>query len=172
MKTQVAKAIAVLLTTCILFSCGSIMHGTRQEVSFQSSPDGALVEISDAMGVSYGSCETPCTLDLKRKKEYHVNISKAGYESADFVIERKTSGWIWGNILLGGVIGLVIDLTNGAAYKLEPQILQLTLQKGDTGAIIPQGNGDAVVIFDIDNLNTAQRAMLSSLERIPLSSLK
>lgn len=172
MKTQVARLSAVLLTTVIIIGCGSIMHGTRQEVSFQTAPEGAVIEVSDAMGVSYGSCETPCTLDLKRKKEYHVTVTKSGYEPADFIIERKTSGWIWGNILLGGVIGLVIDLTNGAAYKLSPETLQLTLQKGETGAIIPRGDLDAVVILDIENLNAEQRALIMSLERIPLSSLK
>lgn len=148
------------------------MHGTKQMVSFQTSPAGALVEVTDAMGVSYGTCETPCTIDLKRKKEYHVDITKSGYDPASFVIERKGSGWIWGNIIFGGVIGLVIDLMNGAAYKLEPELLQITLAKGETGALMPEGDGDAIVILDYAKLNASQRAMLSGLERIPLSSLR
>jgi hypothetical protein len=35
-------------------------------------------------------------------------------------LEKKTSGWVWGNIVFGGVVGVVVDASTGAMYRLTP----------------------------------------------------
>lgn len=45
-------------------------------------------------------------------------------DGTDIEIERTLSGWYWGNILFGGIIGLVIDPITGAwMNNLEPDHL-------------------------------------------------
>jgi hypothetical protein len=35
------------------------------------------------------------------------------------------SGWVWGNIAFGGLIGLGVDFISGGAYQLYPDNLRL-----------------------------------------------
>lgn len=141
--------------------CASIMHGTKQTILFQSSPDGATVLVADVLGVSHGDCETPCSIELKRKNEYSVTISKKGYESVELFIKRKSDGWIWGNILIGGIIGLIVDFSNGAAYRLSPEELNTTLSKESLSNLELNDNESNLVIIDIDKLSPVERANLS-----------
>ena len=150
-----------------LIGCASIIHGTKQKVLFQSTPDGATVDVTDAMDVSYGTCLTPCTLDLKRKNSYKATISKSGYDSVELVVERGTDGWIWGNILLGGVIGLVIDFSNGAAYKLSPTELHATLP-AISGEYLPTNSDEpTLILIDFDDLAPEEQAAIAQLGAIP-----
>jgi hypothetical protein len=86
----------------------------------------------DEVGVSQGKCETPCQLELRRKNKYKVQLEKAGYAPADMAIQKSTSGWVFGNILFGGIIGLIVDFSNGAAYKLTPEVVQASLSQTTT----------------------------------------
>jgi len=159
--------IVLLVISVFLLSlgCASIMHGSKQSISFQSTPTGANVEIRDAMGVAFGSCETPCTLDLKRKREYKVTITKFGYNPVDIVIQKKSDGWIWGNILFGGVIGLIIDFSNGSAYRLSPSEVQATLLQKSMGFNTYSESGHpTIVIIDFDELSPTEKNNISQLD--------
>jgi hypothetical protein len=50
-----------------------------------------------------------------------------GYQTAEAYIQKGFNGWVLGNLVCGGLIGIIIDYSNGAAYKLEPDMVQLTL---------------------------------------------
>ena len=45
-------------------------------------------------------------------------------------LTRKTNGWVWGNIVFGGIIGLIIDASSGAMYKLTPEQVNAQLANG------------------------------------------
>ena len=167
MRRNVSCLMPVLTIVMLMaVSCASIIHGSKQNVSFQSNPSGATVEVVDGMGVSYGVCDTPCSLELKRKREYKAKISKAGYGSAEMVIQKKSDGWIWGNIFFGGVIGLIIDFSNGAAYKLDPSTLQVTLSSESMGQLSLPEDGSGILVFDIEDLSPEERAKLADLTPI------
>jgi hypothetical protein len=53
-----------------------------------------------------------------------------GYESEQISIRKSTSGWVWGNIVFGGLIGLAVDASTGGMYKLSPTQVQQTLDEG------------------------------------------
>jgi hypothetical protein len=152
----------------MVLGCAAIMNGSKQNLSFQTSPDAAQVEVIDGMGVSYGTCITPCNLDLKRKKEYKVIFTKPGFGTVEMALERGTNGWIWGNILLGGIIGLVVDLTSGAAYKLSPSDVSVTLSPTSVSEVPIVNEG--LVIIDIDNLSPEERSLLTKLESFEIPS--
>ena len=170
--TKLMGAVCVAIAAAAAIGgCGAIMHGGHQQVVFETSPAGATVTVVDALGMSNGSCETPCSLDLKRKKEYRVTISKPGFSSVDMEIDRKTDGWIWGNILLGGIIGLVVDFTSGSAYRLSPKEVNVTLSPTSTGGITPSTDGPTLVILDYAKLSAAEKERLRQFKSIPLSEL-
>lgn len=104
--------------------CASIVHGTRQDVTIETDPPGATV-ISRRLP---SQTVTPADLTLKRKYEYEFQIEKPGYKTEYVLVEKNISGWFWGNLLFGGIIGIIVDMNNGAGYKLEPEDVFIKLQ--------------------------------------------
>jgi hypothetical protein len=126
-KCFVGTFIGILLISWFIFQgCATIMHGTTQDVGFGSSPSGAKVTID---GQEKG--KTPVIVDLRRKDNHQVRIELDGYQPYETSIVRKVSGWVLGNILFGGLIGLAVDAISGGLYNLTPEQVQATLAKAD-----------------------------------------
>ncbi len=115
----------VIIGGISLTGCATIMHGTTQPVGISSQPTGATVSID---GQLYGN--TPVIASLKRKNNHIVNIELKGYEPYATTLTRQTSGWVFGNIILGGLIGLAVDAISGGLYELTPEQISVALRKG------------------------------------------
>ncbi|MCM3876863.1 MAG: hypothetical protein NEA02_10635 [Thermoanaerobaculia bacterium] len=126
MKTLIA---AFLVTIVVSASgCASVVHGTTQAVPVNSSPVGASVKVNCGKSVVTANTLTPTTVRLKRNAEpCNITLSKEGYEDASLVFLRSVSGWFWGNILIGGVVGMIIDGADGAIYNRSPESASLSL---------------------------------------------
>jgi len=124
----VLKRYSSILGCLLLFGCGTIIHGGSQDVSVTSSPGGATVEID---GTEVG--DTPVTKSLDRGSQHTVAISMDGYETEQVTIQKNVSGWVVGNILFGGLIGLAVDAGTGGMYKLSPTQVRQTLDEGTAG---------------------------------------
>lgn len=122
------------LLPAALAACATIMHGTTQEVSVASSPTGAKVTVD---GKEVG--QTPVVADLKRKDQHTIRLDLDGYNPYELRMSRGTSGWVWGNIVFGGVIGLAVDAITGGMYKLKPEDINATLSPG-TASVDRQGD--------------------------------
>jgi PEGA domain len=107
-------------------SCASIIHGTSQEVSISSNPTGAQVTVD---GVLMG--KTPVVAKLGRGDTHKVRIELPGYEPYETALTKSVSGWVWGNVLFGGLIGLAVDAVSGGLYYLNPEQVQGELRKGE-----------------------------------------
>lgn len=121
-----ALALALLLQLLILAGCASIMHGTTQQIAVSSSPTGAKVAVN---GMDRGV--TPVIADLKRKDNHVIRVTLEGYQPFEMALTRSVSGWVWGNIVFGGIIGLAVDAISGGLYKLSPEQVTAQLQRAD-----------------------------------------
>jgi hypothetical protein len=81
--------------------------------------------------------QTPSTLTLKASNgffdgaTYSVHFEKEGYDSQNVMLDSKIDGWYLGNVLVGGLLGLlIIDPATGAMWKLEESLL-VSLSKQD-----------------------------------------
>ena len=120
-KIEYFVLVAFLFICC---GCGTIVIHTTQDVGISSNPSDAIATVGDVQ------VKTPGHVTLKKNKApYTVRVEKEGYEEASATIEKKVSGWIWGNILFGGIIGAVIDFASGGAYKLVPDDINVDLKK-------------------------------------------
>ena len=81
-----------------------------------STPTNARVTVD---GKPLGS--TPLIVSLSRKGNHIVRMELDGYLPFEATITRKTSGWVWGNIVFGGLIGLAVDAISGGLYTLTPE---------------------------------------------------
>ena len=64
---------------------------------------------------------TPLIVKLSRKDNHILRMELAGYLPFEATITRKTSGWVWGNVVFGGLIGLAVDAVSGGLYTLTPE---------------------------------------------------
>lgn len=120
----------LILIVATVAGCATIMSGKTQEVMITSTPSDANVIIERSVaGTAQTSFSgvTPVTAELRRKYEYLLTVEMDGYEPATTTLENGSNGWIWGNLLFGGVIGLIVDFSNGAAKKLEPNEIHVDL---------------------------------------------
>lgn len=115
--------VASLALAVLISSCGTIIHGSRQDVSISSNPSSAIVTINNQ---EVG--RTPITISLSRKDSHAVKIELEGYLPYETKFTRKVDGWIAGNIIFGGLIGLAVDAISGGMYKLTPDQIQAELR--------------------------------------------
>lgn len=136
---------AIMMVSIFLFSsCASILSKSTYPLSINSNPSNAKISITDKKGKEIYLGNTPATVKLKAgagffsKAEYQVKFSSPGYDEKIVPITFKLDGWYFGNLFLGGFLGmLIIDPATGAMWKIETEFLNETLT-GTTASIDPK----------------------------------
>jgi hypothetical protein len=139
--------------------CGTIMHGGSQDIGISSSPTAAQVSVDN---LAKGN--TPLIANLSRKNNHFVKIEMPGYAPTELTLTNSVSGWVWGNIVFGGLIGLAVDAISGGLYNLNPEQLQGALAK-QGAQLAPTKDGIYVVL-----VRTADPAWTKVGQLTPLSS--
>lgn len=155
MRKQFLKKTVLVLTVPILFSsCATIFGKSSYPVSISTNPSGATVSVTDKKSKEVYKGTTPATVTLKSgagffaKAEYQVKLSSPGFDEQVIPVNYKLNGWYFGNILIGGVIGmLIVDPATGAMWKLDTPPINVTLAKS-TAAL----NEPTLKIIDIKNV--------------------
>lgn len=125
-------ALAIVIAL-VLVGCATIFKGSTQDVSFNSFPGKASVSVKTLTGVEVFSGETPATVKLPKKAEYVVTMNLKGYKETKVQLTQSLQGWFWGNLICGGVVGMVIDWATGAMWDLEPGQVSVTLATASAG---------------------------------------
>lgn len=142
--TSIVRLVGVVAAALSLPACATITRGTKETYMVESVPPGADVALSTGQ-----TCTTPCSMKLKRKDGFTVKVSKAGYAAVETEVRPKIKGGggtaAAGNILFGGIIGGVVDGTNGSLMDLTPNPLRVTLQADGSPAASADTNAPVVV---------------------------
>jgi hypothetical protein len=125
---------AVIAVVLFVSGCATIIHGSKQTVGISSNPTKATVTID---GQLIG--ETPVSTILTRGDNHIVSIELPGYMPYETNLIRKVDGWIAGNIIFGGLIGLAVDAISGGMYKLTPEQIHSELLN-QTADAVKSGN--------------------------------
>jgi uncharacterized protein YceK len=155
--------VALIVSALALSACASIMHGTSQDVGISSTPTSASVTVDNA---TQGT--TPFVAKLSRKDNHIIHIAADGYAPADLTLTHSTSGWVWGNLLFGGIIGLAVDAISGGLYKLTPEQLNTTLAK-QSASVAPTKDGFYVVLVPAAEQGWLKVGQLERVTAGPLS---
>jgi hypothetical protein len=130
-EMRLAKCLLIAVVSLGITSCATIFGGgSSQTVSFASDPAAANFTVKSSSGLMMSQGKTPATIRLPRKNEYQIEFNAPGFQQQSMVLTKGINGWIWPNLLLGGIVGLAIDFATGSAWKLEPALVNVTLQKG------------------------------------------
>lgn len=135
MKKLSIIVVAALATN--LGACATVLNGTHTSYTADSKPNGASVKFSNG-----SSCTTPCKLEFRRKDDLRADMTLDGYKPTYVLIQSKLAGSAFGNILLGGGVGAIVDGSNGASNRLYPRPLSVRLA--------PIGSSDGAVLLDKD----------------------
>ena len=100
----------------------------------RTEPAGAAISITDKRGKEVFKGKTPTTVRLKTgagyfsKAEYQVKLSSRGFEEKIIPINYKLNSWYFGNLVIGGIIGmLIVDPATGAMWKIQDPVIDETL---------------------------------------------
>jgi hypothetical protein len=150
-----ALAFGIVGASLFAGGCASIVHGGNREISIATQPPGATAsvrksggDITDIVAVE----KTPCTVSLDPKKSYFsgqsytLRLEMPGYKVTEVELTPKMSGWYWGNLLVGGLIGmLAVDPATGAMWNISPDKIDRKLASGQA-ALIKNKTGFVVVL--------------------------
>lgn len=153
------KVASLLLLVCFVLtsSCASIVSKSDWPVKIASTPDGADVSITDIReGKKVFSGKTPASVTLTAKggffkgKVYRVDVVKEGYAPQTTEIRSTINGWYIGNLLFGGLIGLlIVDPATGAMWTLDNKDINLILEKKMASTPNDQGSFLIVSLKDV-----------------------
>jgi hypothetical protein len=134
MRANFAARAALVGLAAAIGGCATIISKSSQTMTVTSVPDAATVKIKNASGMQVHGGTTPMTVTLKKGRGYFkaetytVSLSKEGYQPRDITVKGQVNGWYFGNIIFGGLIGLLaVDPATGAMYTLQPKQVAGTL---------------------------------------------
>jgi hypothetical protein len=143
--------ILACLPLVALASCATIVSKTSYPVNITSNPSGCRVVVKKADGSVVHQGTTPATVTLSSRggyfkpAKYTLEFSKPGLPSQNLALTAEMNGWYMGNILIGGLVGmLVVDPASGAMWSL-PDNVNANLTPL---ASVSDGNGKTVAIVD------------------------
>ena len=145
MNKMYLKMTAIMMASFFIFSsCATIVSKSKYPLSINSTPSNAKISVTNKKGIEIYSGNTPATVLLKAgagyfsKAEYQVKFSCPGYDDKIVPITFTLNGWYFGNLLLGGPLGLlIIDPLTGAMWKIETEFINVTLSKS-TSSMVPE----------------------------------
>jgi len=124
-----ASCLLSLVALLLCSGCASIVSKSQYPVSINSSPAGATVSVKDSHGVEVFRGTTPTVVTLKASTgyfspaSYSLQFEKEGYAPGAASISAGMDGWYIGNIIFGGLIGmLVVDPLTGAMWRLDDAV--------------------------------------------------
>lgn len=122
------KVLMVICAGVALSGCATITRGTTDQIQVVSEPAGA--DVRSSMGPT---CVTPCTMQVSRKDEFTLTVSKPGYSEESVAVKTQIAGsgaaGFAGNVLIGGVIGMGADAYTGATLEHVPNPVNVTLKE-------------------------------------------
>ncbi len=131
-------ALLLITTVVLLYSCATMISGSTQKISFESTPAGADIYVNG----EFTGKTTPAELHLKRKvkrgaendrNQYVYNFKRDGYEDVKIFDDSELNNIIWLNLILLSTapIGIPIDFISGSANKYDSKV-NVALNKKNT----------------------------------------
>ena len=133
------------LVALLIAGCATIMHGSNQSISIASTPPSAKVFVDKAP-----AGQTPLVSKLSRKSSHIVRLELEGYQPYEATLSKGVSGWVWGNLVFGGPIGLVVDVATGGLYKLTPGQIQAEMKKEGASFMLEKDQLLLAVVLEPD----------------------
>ena len=117
------KPTTLIIALITLIGCATIVAPGPDRIPVNTNPPGAKIFLDGRLvGTS------PMQLAVDRKDEAQVRVELDGYEPVTIDRDKELNAWFIGNLLIGGLIGVTIDLitSNQGKYAETPIYLVLS----------------------------------------------
>jgi hypothetical protein len=103
--------------------CASVISGTSQTLTLDTVPSGADCSLS-RKGLVIGHVNpTPGGIYVQRTHDdITVSCTKEGYQTGSFLNKSGLEAATFGNIILGGLVGVFVDAASGANNKYDEKM--------------------------------------------------
>lgn len=111
----------------LLSGCATIVAGADQVVTVSTSPPGASCHVDRGSEPIAFIASTPAVISVsKSSADLLVNCDKPGFEHASISGVSSFNGWMFGNVVFGGLIGVIADAATAATYEY-PLMVQVDM---------------------------------------------
>jgi hypothetical protein len=118
-----ALVVFTFLLTGLVTGCATITTGTSQSILVDSNPEGAICRFSRSDREVGVVNPTPGMLLINKSGEPLTLICiKDGFYPNSGVLKANMEPMGWGNILVGGLVGIAVDSASGANSKYDASI--------------------------------------------------
>ena len=129
-QSNLASNLYIALVAVLIPGCASIISGTQQDI--QIGPEGTEIEFHTWDGGQFASFEAgvdpTVTIDRPKMQSLVVLAKKEGLCPRYWLTVPKTNPVTYWNFLIGGLIGMAIDGSSGAATSISPSEFHLEEQ--------------------------------------------
>lgn len=169
MNNIIRLVAGVVLLCAGLFGsgCASIVHGGNRAIAIATIPAGAKATVAKLGGEVVTVQTTPCVVSLDPRRgyfkgqSYTLKLELTGYQTAQLELRTSLSGWYFGNIVFGGLIGMVVvDPLTGSMWNIEPDKIQHSLTAQQANLIRSKGGFVVVLLSD---LTPGERAAMTRI---------
>ena len=119
------KKIVTLLLSLSTIGCATIMNDATHSVQITSNVPEAKYVVKNKTGLVVQNGVTPSSVNLRvssgaySSEKYLIDFTKEGYLPSTTTLDSELSGWYFGNLLFGGIIGLaIVDPITGKMWTL------------------------------------------------------
>jgi hypothetical protein len=116
-------AVLALMASALLGGCATLTTSSSQTVTLTTEPPGAACTFKREGEVIGIVNPTPGSLSVKKSHaDIDVTCVKEGFLDAVGRVGSKFQAMTFGNILFGGIIGIVVDAASGATAEYEANV--------------------------------------------------
>lgn len=117
-KAGLFRSSMIIAAAIGVSACSSIVEGTSQQILVNTTPSGADCAL-EREGIVIGRVNpTPgSALVDKTKHDITIKCTKDTFHESTYMNKSDVAGATFGNILIGGGIGWIIDSASGADNK-------------------------------------------------------
>lgn len=133
MITKIKLLLIATLSIILVSACATIVGGgATQELTIDSNPNGADIWVGNivdgqVVNLTDSGQDTPGKVVVSRKDAV-VIVKAEGYEDTNIILHKTVNGWVFGNIIIGGLIGMSVDSSTGAIHKYDPDNIFVELK--------------------------------------------
>lgn len=126
---MIRKILSLVVPVCLFASCATILSGTYAKVSV-SSPDASQANLR-VDGERYDNVILPTEVRVKRGFNPSIIEAETYDMEGSVTVEKSFNAVSLGNILIGGIVGYVVDVADGAVMKPKKNQYEIRLNFKD-----------------------------------------
>jgi hypothetical protein len=121
-EDALSRYVMPIVISC-LSGCASIVGGTTQTISVNTNPPAATCQVNQGIRPVGSVSSTPGGFTVKKTRDdLQLICKKEGYQDSSHIITSDLEPWVFGNVVLGGIIGLGVDWATGAWNRYDEAV--------------------------------------------------